>query len=462
MALGTTGTQERVGNSGGCTFLDSITTDSDILAPMSDLQRHWWGRERLFPDPSLVMLATVRVRGALDVEALGTAARAVAQRHEALRTHFGSVDGRPVQIIRRHPVEPLTWFCDISDIPVPAQPAALREALDCAQRHGLDLARDPLMRLGIMRLAEKEFVLALTLHHIIADGWSVDVQWRDLAREYERLLGVGPEVRPGDGQPPRMRDWVAREQQIARGPKGAAEIEHWSRVLREVRPVSVPHDLPDDSGASRRSRCTRRFTLPSDLCAALTASAKRFRATPHMIAMAAFMRLLARRTRQQDVAVMTLFNRRAGDEVAQLIGCVLNFAVIAVTVPPDDGPGALVRAVRSALLDAYENQELCAQRLWQEARFVPASVDVMFIFDQDPPTWERVLLGGVPLEPHAETEEMECEGNGALAPGIKFRLHLAEGQLTGAIGYDANRYSRSFITTFLEAYVQELSETVLG
>jgi hypothetical protein len=445
--------------------LDSITTDTDVLAPMSDLQRHWWGRERLFPDPSLMMSTMVRVRGALDVDALGMAVRAVAGRHEALRTNFSSVNGRPVQIIRSRPPEPLTWFRDISDVPESEQRAALRAAVDAEQSHALDLGRDPLMKFGIIRRADDDFVLALTLHHIIADGWSVDVQWRDLAREYGRLLSAGPQTGAVDDPPPRMRDWVAREQEIARGPKATAEIEHWRRVLRGVRPVHIPHDLPDGI-TSGRVRRTRRFTLPPDLCAGLTASAKRFRATPHMIAMAAFMRVLARRLHRQDVAVMTLFNRRAEYEVAHLVGCLLNFAVIAVTVPSDGQPGPLVGAVRSALLDAYENQELCAQRVWQETRFSPASVDVMFIFDQDPPAREPVTLGHAPLEAYTEAEEHEPEGYGpegyeALASGVKFRLHLADGRLSGAIGYDAKRYSRSFITTFVEAYVQALSETVL-
>jgi len=458
----TTGAHDRARHAGGCSSLDPITTDTDILAPMSDLQRHWWGRERLFPDPSLVMPAMVRVRGTIDVEALGAAVRAVAQRHEALRTNFGRVDGEPVQIIRQHPLEPVTWFRDISDVPEPAQTTLLREVVDAEQSRSLDLARDPLMRLGIVRRAADDFVLVLILHHIIADGWSVDVQWRDLSREYERLLGAGPEpALSTDAAAPRMRDWGAREQRVVRGPKATAEMEHWRRVLREVRPVRILGDLPDDGASPRRRRCTVRFTLPRDISAALTASTKRFRATPHMITMAAFMKLLTGRLHRNDVAVMTLFNRRAGHEVAELVGCVLNFAVIAVTVPVDGRPGPLVREVRSALLDAYENQELCAQRIWQKARFSPASVDVMFIFDQDPPARERVSLGNAVLETYAEAEENEREGDGALAPGVKFRLRLAEGQLTGAIGYDANRYSPFFIDAFLQEYVRALSETVL-
>lgn len=442
--------------------MDPITTDTDILAPMSDLQRHWWGSERLSPDPSLVMPTTVRVRGAVDVATLRAAVRAVVRRHEALRTHFGRVDGKPVQIVRRHPVEPVTWFRDIGDVPEPTQTALLREVVDAERSRTLDLARDPLVKLGIVRRAANDFVLALTLHHIIADGWSVDVQLRDLAREYERLLGAGPgPTTPTDVPPPRMRDWAAREQRIVRGPKATAEMGHWRRVLRDVRPMRIPHDLPHDAASSLRRRCTRRFTLPQDVSTALIASAKRFRATPHMITMATFMELLSRHARRNDVAVMTLFNRRAGDDVAELVGCILNFAVIAVTVPPDGRPGSLVREVRSALLDAYENQELCAQRIWREARFSPASVDAMFIFDQDPPTKERISLGGAVLEEiHAEAEETEREGNGAMAPGIKFRLRLAGGQLTGAIGYDANRYSPFFIDTFLKAYVDALSKTV--
>ncbi|WP_369174953.1 condensation domain-containing protein [Streptomyces sp. R28] len=439
--------------------LDPIATDTDILAPMSDLQRHWWGSERLSADPALVMPTAVSLRGRLDAEALGAAARAVAQRHESLRTNFGRVAGKPVQIIHSRPREPVVWTEDISDVPEPERPAALREVL--AREHGrpLDLARDPLMQLGVVRRAENDFVLALTLHHMVADGWSVDIQWRDLAREYARVLRGGPE--PVDAPPPQMRDWVAREQRVARGPKAAAEIAYWRPVLREVRPVGIPGDLPTGEVPARHRPCTRRFTLPEDMGTALMASAKKFRATPQMIALAAFMRLLGRCAQRPDVAVITLFNRRGAPEVAELVGCVLNFAVIAVSVPPDDGPGPLVRVVRSALLDAYEHQEICAQRIWRETGFSPASVDAMFIFDQEPRAEERIFLGDAVLEPHAEAEENERERPAVAAPGIKFRLHLTRAGLTGGIGYDANRYSPAFIDAFLDAYATSLSETVL-
>ncbi|MFF9350167.1 condensation domain-containing protein [Streptomyces sp. NPDC014734] len=430
------------------------TTATDVLAPMSDLQRHWWGRERLFPDPGLVMCTLGRVRGAVDVTLLEAAAEAVVRRHEALRTNFGRVDGVPVQIIHESPAQPVTWFRDISGTPESARVAVLRELADAEQNRSLDLASAPLMRLGVVRCAEKDFVLVLTLHHIIADGWAVGVLWRELSHEYAQLLrgGIGCARAPGP-RPPQLRDWVAHERRTARGPKAAREISHWGRVLREVRPLHVPHDLPGADRPARRKPCTHGFDLPQHTHDALVASAKGFRATPHMVAMAAFMKLLSRHVDRPDVAVMTLFNRRASPETVDLVGCVLNFAVIAAVVPPGGEAAPLVQNVRSALLDAYENQDICAQNIWQEVGFAPASVDVMFIFDQGTPDSGGASLGGVGVEPYTDVEEDEGERfGGASTPGIKFRLGLTPGRLTGAVGYDSNLYSRSFIETFVTAY----------
>ncbi|WP_158839128.1 condensation domain-containing protein [Streptomyces sp. NRRL S-1022] len=436
-----------------------VITTTDTLAPMSELQRYWWGRERLFPDPGLVMSTPVRVRGALDVAIMEAAVRNVTLRHEAVRTNFGRVDGEPVQIIHRQPPRPVAWLRDISGIPEASRDDILRDLADSEQHRRFDLARDSLVRLGIVRCSQDDFVLLLTVHHIIADGWSLDVLWRDLSEEYEMLsCGDVDRVRT---PPPRLRDWVARERAVARSPKAASETEYWNRVLREVRPLHVPHDLVGGSSPARRRPCTRRFTLPQNLGHALWPAAKRYRATPHMITMAAFMKLLARRVQRPDVAVLTLFNRRAAYETADLIGCILNFAVIGVRVPTDGRPESLVRDVRSTLLDAYENQDICAQTLWRRARFSSASVDVMFIFDQHPSRREAVHFGGVPLQPLIQEEEREGEREGAAATAIKFRLELTGKELTGAIGYDANLYSRAFVDAFLEEYVNLLAETLI-
>ncbi|MFJ1618548.1 condensation domain-containing protein [Streptomyces sp. NPDC088251] len=429
---------------------------------MSDLQVRWWASERVFPDPSLVMPTQMRVRGSLDRARIETAAQAVAQRHEALRTTFGRVDGWPAQVIRSAPHQPLTWFHDLSETPVAERTRALTELLTAEQSQRFDLARGPLMRLGIIRCSADDHILALTLHHIIADGWAVGVVWRELSQAYENSVreaadGAGPSW----PQAPRLRDWVAAERRMLQGPVAAREIAYWSRILRRIRPLHLPHDLPGDGTQPRRPR-TRRFTFSQELVDALHASHRRFRATPYMLTLTAFVQLLGQHTRRRDVAVMTLLNRRGDLDTAHLVGCVFNHATISVVIPADRRPESLVGEVRGVLLDTYDHQEVNAHRIWRETGFPPGSVDVMFIFDEGTHEEDGLLFDGVRAEPYAEAEENEPERPGPTTPAVKFRLELNQGRLIGAIGYDGNLYSEAFIEGLLSEYSTLLGALVRG
>ncbi|MEU6718012.1 condensation domain-containing protein [Nonomuraea sp. NPDC046802] len=426
---------------------------------MSDLQMRWWAGERLLPDPSLIVPARMRVRATIDPAAMEAAAQEVAQRHEALRTRFDRVDGTPVQIIRRVPDRPLTWFRDLRDVAPAQRGDALAELLAADRIRGFELARGPLMRLGVIRCAMRDHILALTMHHIIADGWATAIFWRELSEAYDRALKGEELTPPSKRAAPRLRDWVAARQSALERGQAARENQYWTRALRRVRPLHVPHDLPANRGGLRKPH-TRRFAVPREHVNDLYACSKRFRATPFMITMAVFMKLLGRYTGRRDVAVMTLLNRRGGPLTEDLIGCIFNHATIAIVIPPDATAGSLVKEVRGALLDAYDHQQVDAHRIWRETGFMPGSVDVLFIFDQSPQERKGVAFGGVRAELYWVAEENEEERRGPTTPGLKFSLELIDDRLVGALGYDANLYSKAFIDTFLCDYITLLEEIV--
>ncbi|MHA6765598.1 amino acid adenylation domain-containing protein [Streptacidiphilus sp. PAMC 29251] len=160
----------------------------EAAMPMSYAQQRLWFLEEFAPGGTEYVTAlALRLRGTLDIGALGAALRALTDRHEALRTTFDDVDGQGVQIIHPPQEVPLLLH-DLSELPEQQRGSALRALLAGERARRFDLRRGPLLRAGLVRLAEDDQVLALSLHHIVTDGWSTSVLLNDLAQLYRAEL----------------------------------------------------------------------------------------------------------------------------------------------------------------------------------------------------------------------------------------------------------------------------------
>ncbi|HLL45511.1 MAG TPA: condensation domain-containing protein, partial [Longimicrobiaceae bacterium] len=150
--------------------------------PLSFAQQRLWVVDRLEPgSPMYNVAGALRLRGALDAAALRGSLDALVRRHETLRTTFAEHDGAPVQVVHLPAPVPLP-ILDLRSLPHPGREAerlAAEEAL-----RPFDLARGPLMRCTLLRLAEHDHVLCFTLHHVVSDGWSTDVLVREVSAFY--------------------------------------------------------------------------------------------------------------------------------------------------------------------------------------------------------------------------------------------------------------------------------------
>ena len=202
---------EELNRSGGLPAIVPVAREA--APPMSYAQQRLWFLEEFAPGGAEYVTAlALRLRGALDLGALGAALNALAARHESLRTTFDSVDGRGVQLVHQPWEVPLP-LQDLSELLEQERQSALRRLLAEERGRPFDLRRGPLLRVGLVRLADGDHVLALTLHHIVTDGWSTSVLLTDLAHLYRAELG-------------------SIEAQLPPLPVQYADYAHWQRTGR--------------------------------------------------------------------------------------------------------------------------------------------------------------------------------------------------------------------------------------
>jgi amino acid adenylation domain-containing protein len=317
--------------------------------PLSFAQERMWFLERLDPSAAYHIPLAIRLVGALDATALEGALRAVVHRHEALRTSFPFVDG-PVQRIDPDPAVSLPRV-DLS-----ALPPSLREAEQA--RLGTDLAaapfdleNGPLLRALLLETAPGEHLLRATLHHIVADGWSIGVLLRDLSAFYRASCEGVPSGLPE--LPVQYADWAVWQREWLEGGALDAGLSWWRQHLENAPAVlELPADRPRPANPSFRA-AEHREVLPPDSLSAVQALARRSGASLFMTLLAAWQAFLARHTGQDDFVVGTPVAGRERAEVEALIGLFVNTLALRIRGPVGESFASLLGRVREAALGAF-------------------------------------------------------------------------------------------------------------
>ncbi|MCC6179185.1 MAG: amino acid adenylation domain-containing protein, partial [Chloroflexi bacterium] len=197
----------------------------DAPPPLSFAQQRLWVLDQLDGgSPRYNVPLALRLRGKLDRAALASALRALAARHETLRTTFVPHDGQASQAIACEPMLALGWL-DLQGVPAGAREAELTERLAAEALRPFDLATGPLARATVLQLGDAEYVLAVTVHHSVADGWSLGVLWRDLAA----LYGAAAQGRAADLPPLPIQyaDYAAWQRAWLAGPRLERQLAYW-------------------------------------------------------------------------------------------------------------------------------------------------------------------------------------------------------------------------------------------
>ena len=333
----------------------------DGRLPLSFAQQRLWFLDQFESGSSFYNIpAAVRLNGRLDVAAMRGTLNEIVRRHEALRTSFASVDGTPVQVIAPA-LEVALPLTDLSELPAAEREAkALWLAQDAAQTP-FDLAAGPLLRAALIRLAPREHIVVLTLHHIVSDGWSMGVLVAEIAALYGARVQGLPSPLPALAI--QYADFAHWQREWLSGEVLERQLGYWRAQLAQA-PTLLP--LPTDRArpaVQTYHGATLAFTVPAAVTAGLQALGQQVQGTLFMTLAAAFNVLLSRYAGQSDICIgMPIANRNRG-ELEPLIGFFVNTLVLRAQVDGDMPFTALLAQLRATTLDAYAHQDLPFEQL---------------------------------------------------------------------------------------------------
>ncbi|MER5705002.1 amino acid adenylation domain-containing protein [Micromonospora sp. NPDC002296] len=332
--------------------------------PLSFAQEQLWLVDQLTPGESTYNSPLFyRLRGPLDVVALRRAFTGLVARHDALRTTFGARDGVPYQTI-----------APPADVPIDVEPlagdhaareAALSEALHDEVSTPFDLRRGPLYRIRLLRVADEDHLLCLTLHHIVTDGWSTGLLQRDLGALYRAAVeGHPPRLAP----PPGRYAAHVRSQRARATPEALEEgLAYWAEALRDLPTLDLPGDRPRPVVASQRGRAVTR-EVPAGLVDRLHRLCRERGVSPFMALTAALATVLATHAGQEDLPLGVPLLGRDEPELEDVVGLFVNMVVLRLDLTGDPTFTELLDRVAEANLSLYDHADVPFERVVERVR----------------------------------------------------------------------------------------------
>ncbi|MFF7061853.1 non-ribosomal peptide synthase/polyketide synthase [Pseudomonas sp. NPDC008258] len=325
--------------------------------PLSYAQQRQWFLWQLDPAaPTYNIPAALRLQGCLDVEALQRSFDALIARHETLRTTFSEQGQDTVQVI--HPKYPLMLQAQALQ---GADEHAVLEQVEAEARRPFDLQQGPLLRVKLLRLAQDEHVLVVTMHHIVSDGWSMPLMIDELMQLYAGY-SQGEDVQL-PALPVQYADYAIWQRQWMEAGEQERQLAYWKAQLGDDQPVlELPTDRPRAATNSHRG-ARHEVRLPEALVHSLKQLAQRQGATLFMLLLASFQTLLHRYSGQSDIRVGVPVANRNRVETERLIGFFVNTQVLRAEFDLQMTFSQLLEQVKQRVLGAQSHQDLPFEQL---------------------------------------------------------------------------------------------------
>lgn len=422
--------------------------------------------ERELPDlPQFNLPFAFRLQGPLDVAALKRSLDELIKRHDSLRTAFAWKGDEPIALVAAPEemeaslaVEDMAIGSDVDDKGIRA--LLLKKAKLLAEQEAwtpVDPVRAPLLRTRLLRLRADDHVLLLTIHHAIADGWSIGVLFEEISKQYSALAGQRSEPLPG---PALAFSDVARWQRWWCSTEAAnQQIAYWKESLRGAAPVFG--DASRVGGASLGSpNAHQPVRLPSDLVAQLSAFSSSQNGTLFMSLLTGLKVLLLARTGSHDICVATAMANRSQPDTDRVIGPFENTTIIRTRLDPDFSFRQAFARVRQAVLEAHARQELpfniLAARLAEEGGIDPASL-IQVYFTLQNPLRQPLTLPGITMRPLGNVYR---EGQPVLPVNqtwLSLMLKERPSGITGSCSYKEELFGIHTIAQWMEDFASILA-----
>ncbi len=422
--------------------------------PLSFAQERIWFFEQLESGTaSYNVPAAMRVKGALDIGALQRSLSEVLRRHEALRTAFEFVDGKPLQRISPASTLPLPLF-DLRYVLLEEREARAASLLENEVRRPFDLTVGPLLRCALVRLEEDEHLAQLTLHHIASDGWSRHILVKELSALYEAFAQCRPSPLPE--LPMQYADFAVWQREWLQGETLERLFAYWQKQLAGAPArLNLATDRPRPPGRSLDG-ALESVLLTNKLTLALKELCRREDVTFFMLLLAVFTTLLYRYTWQEDILVGTPIANRTRVKTEGLIGFFVNTLVLRTDLSGNPTFRELLGRVRETTLGAYAHQDMPFDKLvdmLQAERDLSHDplFQVFFSLNNNPA--QEIVLPGITLTPYPAD-------SGVAKFDLEISLAEWGEQLSAKAIYKAALFDSSTIKMMLEHYQSLLQGVV--
>jgi amino acid adenylation domain-containing protein len=369
--------------------------------PLSFSQQRLWFLDQLEPgNPFYNMSRPISFHGSLDVRALAQSLKEIIRRHEALRTTFAIENGEPVQVIA--PAQEFELSSrDLSGMAAAQQEEQVRQLIAAEAAVPFDLGKGPLVRSSLLRLGESEHVLLLTMHHIVCDGWSLGILFRELSVLYEAY-------RQGEASPlaelaVQYADYALWQREWLQGAVLEQQLKYWREQLAGMAGVlELPSDRVRPAVQSYRG-ARQKVSLTRELTRELKQLSQQAGVTMYMTLLAGFTALLSRYSGQEEIVVGSPNANRTRAEVEGLIGFFVNTLVLRTELSGEPTFSELLQRVKEVCIGAYSHQDMPFEKLVEELepeRSLSHNplFQVMFTFQNDlPETFALPNLSFSPL-----------------------------------------------------------------
>ena len=373
--------------------------------PLSFAQQRLWFLDQLAPgNTAYNMFNAVRLRGELNLTALEYAFNQITQRHESLRTTFQVVNEQPCQVIATS-LQVTIPLIDLSILPQPEQEIKAQQLVQQEALRPFNLSTGPLVRCTLLRLDENQHILLFAMHHIISDGWSMGVLFREMILLSQTYGSGGDVFLPA--LPIQYADFSIWQREWLQGDVLETQLSYWKKQLAAPSILELPTDHPRPAVQTNRG-AEHIFTCSPELTQALQALSKREGVTLFTTLLTAFQILLSRYSGQTDIIVGSPHANRNRVEIEELIGYFVNTLVLRADLSGNPDFRKALQQTKVVVSGAHGHQDLPFERLVDELKIERdlsrnPLFQVMFIFQNTP----RVIanLKGLTIETFKRTNE---------------------------------------------------------
>jgi amino acid adenylation domain-containing protein/thioester reductase-like protein len=332
--------------------------DEIYALPASFAQQRLWFLEQWEPGVYNIAVAG-SLNGDLDIAGMEYAFQAIIRRHEVLRTTFDMVNSQLLQVIA--PDMPFTLGqIDLQGFPDDILKMKIRRLIKEDSQRPFDLQHGPLIRATILKKKDQAYTMLIAMHHIVSDGWSMEVLFKELISHYTAYVTGEPSDLPA--LPVQYADYTLWQQQRLQGEMLEEQLDYWRRQLAGLPVLQLPSDHPRPAIQSFRS-AGRGIVIPAELTAALYTLSRSAGVTLFMTLLGAFQTLLFRYTDQASIPVGVPIAGRTERNLEPLIGCFINTLVMSTSFAGNPTFQEVLKRTREVSLGAYEHQDIPFEKL---------------------------------------------------------------------------------------------------